>query len=645
MSAKRFKTLFRLSIPLYLLVGLVLAAPGVIVRSAPAGAPERAPVAQPFVVTITTDEFGGGIGCSLREAIQSVNTNAEFGGCTGSGDIISLPAGTYTLTGAAGEDDNASGDLDVKSNLTIYGADEKTTLIQAGTNTSNGVDRVMHIFAGYTVEINDVTIRYGKAPDGVDGASDATCTGSHGGGIYSDSDTTLILNDCVVAYNRAGDGGAGCTSASSSDGRGGYGGGIYVNNGTLTLDDTSVRNNESGAGGDGGPGGDARYGGFGGGICLYNGEATLTDSWISSNVTGDGGQGADVASGTAGDGGRGGYGGGIHNAWGTLTLTNTTVVGNNTGIGGDGGDSAGGDGGDGGDSGNGAGINNYATLVVIESVIDGNAVGLGGSGGSGTGAGGDDGYRGDGGGICNTQIATLSESTIRDNVAWYGGGLYTTSSGTVMTLDGCTVSSNTTASSGGGIYNGSGSTVALTNSTFSGNDANTSGGGIYNSGTATLTFVTVADNTADLDDDGSGDGGGIAAFGAFTMTNTIVAVNYDKGGESPDCHGTVASGDYNLLGIGDSADCTFTPQPHDQVGTAASPLNPALRVLANYGGSTETHALHPTSPAVDQIPAGVNGCAMGSHDQRGALRWPPCSIGAYEQDQIESVYLPLVVRE
>ncbi|MFL7810019.1 MAG: choice-of-anchor Q domain-containing protein, partial [Anaerolineae bacterium] len=50
------------------------------------------------------------------------------------------------------------------------------------------------------------------------------------------------------------------------------------------------------------------------------------------------------------------------------------------------------------------------------------------------------------------------------------------------------------------------------------------------------------------------------------------------------------------------------------------------------------------SPAVDQIPAGVNGCAMGSLDQRGALRFPPCDIGAYEIGA-ESVYLPLVVRD
>jgi hypothetical protein len=81
------------------------------------------------------------------------------------------------------------------------------------------------------------------------------------------------------------------------------------------------------------------------------------------------------------------------------------------------------------------------------------------------------------------------------------------------------------------------------------------------------------------------------------------------------------------------------------VGTVASPLNPLLALtLEDNGGPTLTHALKSNSPAVDQIPAGVNGCAIGSLDQRGVLRFPPCDIGAYEIGP-ESVYLPLVVRE
>ena len=644
MTTKHLRALFRLSIPVCLLAGLLLATPALVVRSAPA-----APTAAVIAVTTTVDDFGGGVGCSLREAIQSANLGSNFGGCTGanaSANTISLPAGTYTLTGAAGENNNVSGDLDIRANVTINGADEKTTFIQAGTNTSNGVDRVLHVvLSDITVEINNVTIRYGRTPDGIDGASDDTCTGGHGGGIYSKG--TLTLNDCVVAYNCTGDGGDGCTSADVMDGNGGYGGGIYVLYSTLELNDTTVRSNETGAGGDGGAGGDAYIGGRGGGIYLYSSSAmTLTDSLVSGNVTGDGGNGGDAASGDAGNGLYGGQGGGIYSR-GTLTLIGSTVDGNTTGAGGDGGNASSGDGGNGGNGGDGAGIyDEGGTTVLVESILSNNETGLGGSAGSGSGFL-SDGYRGKGGGLAsNSSLATLNDTTISDNRGLLGGGVYGVSEA-VVTLGGCTVSGNIADESGGGIYNSSGGALALTNSTVSSNRAYKHGGGILNGGgtIATLTHVTVVYNTADLDDDGDGDGGGFFSAGTFTMTNTLVAGNTDKGYENPDCRGTVISGDYNLLGE-DSADCTFTPQPHDQVGTTGSPINPGVALnLEDNGGPTLTHALKPSSPAVDQIPAGVNGCGGGSRDQRGVLRFPPCSIGSYEPDQAEEVYLPLVVKD
>ena len=635
MIAKHFRTLFRLSIP----VCLLLAAPGLTVRSAPA--------ATPYVVSTTADEFGGGTYCSLREAIQSVNTNTDFGGCTGSGDVITLPAGTYTLTGAAGEDDNASGDLDIKGDLIINGADEETTIIQAGTDATNGVDRVLHIQGlGVTVEINDVTIRYGKTPDGVDSASDDACKGDDGGGIFNYGGI-LTLNDCVVAYNRTGDGGDGCTAGYYLDGAGGYGGGIFAQ-GTLELNDTTVMENRTGSGGDGATG-DGYSGGRGGGIYIsYYMAVTLTHSIISGNDTGVGGRGGDAASGDAGYGKFGGDGGGIYSRSGALTLIDSAVTGNTTGAGGDGGDATSGNGGIGGNGGGGAGICSYgeSTVVAADSVISDNQTGLGGKGGAGTGSSGADGYRGSGGGLSSTSThVTLSDSTISDNRG-LSGGLHS-SSLAVVTLVNSTVSGNIADADGGGIYNGFlGVTLTLNNSTISGNRAYESGGGIFNGNDSTtmLTHVTITDNTADLDNNGSGDGGGVyIPTSTFIMTNTLIARNIDKGNQNPDCHGTISSGDYNLLGE-DSAGCTFTPQANDQWGTTGSPLNPGLAALTDNGGPTLTHAIKANGPAANQIPAGVNGCVMGSRDQRGVLRFPPCSIGAYEPDQAEEVYLPLVLK-
>ncbi len=85
-----------------------------------------------FVVNTTDDANdaapGDGIcqtinlNCTLRAAITEANALAGD-------DIITLPAGTYTQTLAGVEDANASGDLDILSNITINGAGSATTII------------------------------------------------------------------------------------------------------------------------------------------------------------------------------------------------------------------------------------------------------------------------------------------------------------------------------------------------------------------------------------------------------------------------------------------------------------------------------------------------------------------------------------
>ena len=146
------------------------------------------------------------------------------------------------------------------------------------------------------------------------------------------------------------------------------------------------------------------------------------------------------------------------------------------------------------------------------------------------------------------------------------------------------------------------------------NRATTYGGAILavSSAVVNVENSTLAENTADWDNDGFGGGGGVAIYGSMTMTNTILAENYDKGNEDPDCYGPISSGDYNLLGIGDSPGCTFSAQTHDLVGTTASPLDPQLGIFGDHGGPTETMPIKVSGPAGDQIPAGVNGCVAGT---------------------------------
>ena len=117
------------------------------------------------------------------------------------------------------------------------------------------------------------------------------------------------------------------------------------------------------------------------------------------------------------------------------------------------------------------------------------------------------------------------------------------------------------------------------NTTISGNTALTSGGGVSNTGGMAITHTTLSSNTAPT-------GGGIANAGAVTVNHTIIA-NSLAGG---DCNGPITTLGYNLdsdgacnlIGLGDT-----------------SGVDPLLASLKNNGGATETHALLPSSPAIN----------------------------------------------
>lgn len=196
-------------------------------------------------VTTSSDEHGtNSSSCSLREAITAANTDAAFGGCTaGSGaDVIQLPAATYqlTLANAAGlnEDENATGDLDINTSLTIQGAGAATTFIQAGSDPTNGIDKVLGVnpycLDAVNVTIQGVTIRYGRNTQTF-GAADFGFTGGgldHCGGADA---STFTISDSVVADNTA---------------ENGYGGGLNIDNingytGTISLIRTTFRNNRT----------------------------------------------------------------------------------------------------------------------------------------------------------------------------------------------------------------------------------------------------------------------------------------------------------------------------------------------------------------------------------------------------------------
>jgi CSLREA domain-containing protein len=157
-----------------------------------------------FTVTKTADTNDGTCSvadCSLREAIGAANA-------AGGADTISVPAGTYQLSianaGGLNEDNNASGDLDVKDALTIQGAGSGTTIIQAGTSTASGIDKVFALnpicSSGFDVTIDGVTVRFGRNTQ-VAGAPDFSFTGGGIDWCAAGAGGTFNLTNSVVSDN------------------------------------------------------------------------------------------------------------------------------------------------------------------------------------------------------------------------------------------------------------------------------------------------------------------------------------------------------------------------------------------------------------------------------------------------------------
>jgi Bacterial Ig domain/Calx-beta domain len=210
--------------------------------------------------------------------------------------------------------------------------------------------------------------------------------------------------------------------------------------------------------------------------------------------------------------------------------------------------------------------NNASRVFNINSGKTAAIIGLNISGGNASG----------GGAIINDGALTVVNSALFSNTSTAdGGAISTTATGTVLNLINTTVSGNSATGSGGGV-------VVL-------------------GGTATSINSTITNNTADSDNNSTGTGGGISAqAGTTTLKNTIVAGNFNEDGGSDaadDISGTVdttANASFNLIGTGGAGGLTNGVN-NNQVGVAS----PGLGVLANNGGTTQTHALSPTSPAVE----------------------------------------------
>lgn len=351
--------------------------------------------------TITVNNLGdAGEGCTLREAIERINLSGEVdNGCSsqftafGTNDTITFAnPGTIVLGGEQGEllieksvSINASAvsgvTIDANQNSRVMRTDNETSVtltnltLTGGSASGNGGA----IFGGEGVELTMVDSTatgnesggfggglyvsgYESSVNIVNSEFSNNVTRNDGGAIYlyqSGGNTLTLTNSTVVNNVATRDEGGGIWSGGYDDvisltdsvlmnnTAGTQGGGIYLNQGTLTLSNTSISGNsstESGGGiyGDDGPtitvlnstiSGNSTAE-QGGGIFAGAGSLSLTNSTVSGN-TADRQGGGIFAGDTAAlshttvannTGGAGYFGAGVYSS-GELTLTNSILAG------------------------------------------------------------------------------------------------------------------------------------------------------------------------------------------------------------------------------------------------------------------------------------------------------------------------------
>ncbi len=222
------------------------------------------------------------------------------------------------------------------------------------------------------------------------------------------------------------------------------------------------------------------------------------------------------------------------------------------------------------------------------------------------------------GGIYNAGTLTLTACAISGNTSPQGAGIQ---SDNILTMTSCTVSNNIASDFAGGLKI-FGPTTTLTNCTFSNNQSAHDSSAIesHTGVTLTLTNCTIANNQAGT---GSGQtGGALFANSGTVLKNTIVANN---SGNNANIAGPVdtANSFNNLIGAVGTGGLTNGVNGN-QVGVANA--NTLLAALGNYGGTTQTIALLPGSPAIN---AGTSSGAPAT-DQRGIARVGNVDIGAFE---------------
>lgn len=578
-------------------------------------------------ITVSTDADGplGSVtdACTLRAAVAAANDGVAVDGCSsgsaGADEIVfdsGLAHSTVTL---------ADGQIAITNDLTITGpvpADAGGLTVDA-----DNASRALRV-DGADIGLQGLTLTGGRLSGG---------TSNEGAGLRI-SNGDLIMRDSRVSGN-------------SIYGRS-YGGGVVVFSGNASIYDTEISGNSVdglplgvGIGVGGGDlvirdsviDGNVGYGtrGRGGGVRIQNGRLSVFDSTISNNrLQVDGAN--RIGSG----------GGGIFAESSDVTIVDSTIAGNST----EGDHGAGGgvfvfaakaaniqvevirtsiqNNTTSGAEAHGGGLvvasdESPAEVEIVNSTISGNATAGNESHGGGVAGKGLPDY---GSGPIPVDIM-MRNTIVNDNRTQgansTGGGVWVRLGD--AQIERSTIANNSTASIdayGGGLAVKYGN-AHLVNSTVSGNTTSEALAGgllvftndLHGGGDATLEHSTVAYNTSGTSTDGA------VVSGDLRLRNSLLV---QAGSDERACNAPAAE-DVNSLASDDS--CT---------GVVTSLADIALTPLADNGGATPTHAVGADSIAVDA--AGDCPDDFGvTRDQRGMPRPGPgsaaCDIGAYERGE------------
>jgi uncharacterized repeat protein (TIGR02543 family) len=458
---------------------------------------------------------------SLAESFAWISGNAAEGGgyaVTLNGDAALAPYElsyggkhlTVILSGWAAERTislSADGTLFAVGSGATLTLDNHVTLRGRNGNTSS----LVRVNEGGTLVMNSGSKISGNTAFSASAAEEMVY--SYGGGVYVDQGT-FTMNGGEISGNKADASSSNSyTSGGASDparsGAYSYGGGVYVDQGAFTMNGGTISGNTADSASASYDISHSSYNShsYGGGVYVEQGTFTMNGGSISGNTA------AYSSSSTATHIVDAAQGGGVFVAYAVFNMNGGSISGNTAFIGG--GvyidyDYGGGD----------------MFFTMNGGEIRDNTVGYS-SGSHHEGI-----FKGGGVYVDLNAVFTMSGGTIRGNTVsssgGVGGGVY--HNGESFTMSGGTISGNT-SSDGGGVYVDDGAEFTMNDGTISGNTASSDGGGVYVTGfqrpnTFTMNGGTISGNTA------SSDGGGVyvGSGNTFTMSGGIISGNTASGG-------------------------------------------------------------------------------------------------------------------